>query len=273
MGVLGTRGQGLENLSGVRGSWAWSPQPPNELQNTITFLRWGFAWAVPYPGIFLACCLPNPSHTRPSPHVVCEDDSELPDLVLDINGHNPEGTGRGTARFPGRQTPSMSPDLPLAQGPSHHVNRPGGGSGLRSLWAVISREAKSMPSSSAIRSRPKMSPCLSRTCRRERQAGRALLEWGKGTLHLHENEGEHFLGGAGHQKEGPTSSSCSSQMNGSRLFGEADRPWDPSFLQHRALSSQPRVFWSLAHSYSGCFAGAALSSGHGSTWPTTPKEL
>lgn len=63
---------------------------------------------------------------------------------------------------------------------SHHVSSPGGGSGLRSLWAVISREARSMPSNSAIRSRPKMSPCLSRTCRRKPQAMKTGWSWKRG---------------------------------------------------------------------------------------------
>lgn len=84
----------------------------------------------------------------------------------------------------GRHRSDTSPVCPLTR-PwlmclSHHVSSPGGGSGLRSLWAVISREARSMPSNSAIRSRPKMSPCLSRTCRRKPQAMKKSWSWKRG---------------------------------------------------------------------------------------------
>lgn len=49
------------------------------------------------------------------PHVVCEDDSKLPDLVFDIDGHDPVGTGRETGKCLGVKALAVSPGLPLAE--------------------------------------------------------------------------------------------------------------------------------------------------------------
>ena len=100
-------------------------------------------------------CRPLP-HLRGPPHIVCEDDPELPDLVLHIDGHKPVGQRKQGWPDAGE---SDHGHLPQAWGwgqssLAHQVSSPGGGSGLRSLWAVISSVARSMPSSSAIRSRP-----------------------------------------------------------------------------------------------------------------------
>lgn len=115
---------------------------------------------------------------------------------------------------------------------SHHVSSPGGGSGLRSLWAVISREARSMPSNSAIRSRPKMSPCLSRTCRRKPQAMKTGWSWKRGHC-LHRgfrdaqlcmrNRGSIFLGRRTWFLREETSGSDSSQT---LLLGREAENWD-----------------------------------------------
>lgn len=49
------------------------------------------------------------------PHVVCEDDSKLPDLVFDIDGHDPEGKAREITRCLGVKALAMSPRPPLAE--------------------------------------------------------------------------------------------------------------------------------------------------------------
>lgn len=74
-----------------------------------------------------------------------------------------DGDRRRESQMPEGLAMTTSPARPPVP-PTHQVSSPGGGSGWRPLCAVISSEARSMPSSSAIRSRPKMSPCLSRTC-------------------------------------------------------------------------------------------------------------
>lgn len=66
----------------------------------------------PHSDSFLPCgTLSNHS----PPHVVCENDSKLPDLVFDIDGHDPEGKARETARCLGVKALAMSPGLPLAE--------------------------------------------------------------------------------------------------------------------------------------------------------------
>ena len=131
----GQRCTGVRSQSLVGDTWGWSPQRPRAL---------------------LLQAPPRPPPQGP-PHIVCEDDPKLPDLVLDIDGHEPVGWREEGWPDAGGSDPGHLPCLSQACAGSplaHQVSSPGGGSGLRSLWAVISSVARSMPRSSAIRSLP-----------------------------------------------------------------------------------------------------------------------
>lgn len=57
----------------------------------------------------------QPSPSIAPPYVVCEDDPKLPDLIFDIDGHDPEGTGRETARCLGVKALAIPPGTSPAE--------------------------------------------------------------------------------------------------------------------------------------------------------------